>query len=103
METLTLSQYATVETLETTPSLSTLTNSVKQSLDELFPEQKYEDKNLQSANEILGDLATQFTKEQIKDVISEIQYLTDCWLDDFERSIFGGLILKEVLHEKGGS
>lgn len=99
METLYLPQYTKGEIA---PSLSTATNSIKQTLDEIFPEQKYEDKNIQTAKELMGELANEFSREQIRDIISEIHYLTDSWLDDFERIVFGGLTLKEVLHEKGG-
>lgn len=73
----------------------------KQSLDDLFPEQKYEDKDIQKAKEILGSLVNEFTPEQLSGTIIEIQYLAQSWLDDLEREIFKGLTLKEVLHEKG--
>lgn len=75
--------------------------SFTQSLNDLFPEQAYQEKDIQKTKEILGDLANEFTNEQIQDVVSEIQYLTESWLDDFERKIFKGLTLKELLHEKG--
>lgn len=79
-----------------------VSQSVTQSLNVLFPEQQYDEKNIQKAKEILGDLAYEFTNAQLKDVVSEIQFLTESWLDDFERTIFKGLTLKELLHEKGG-
>lgn len=75
--------------------------SIKESLDDLFPEQKYEEKSIQKAKEILGKTAGQFTSEQLKDIVTEIQFLADNWLDDFEREIFKGKTLKELLHEKG--
>lgn len=77
-------------------------SSINQSLDELFPEQQYDEKNLQRAKDILGEEAAQFTNGQLKDIVSEVQYLVESWLDDFERDIFEGLTLKELLHEKGG-
>lgn len=76
--------------------------SLKQSLDDLFPEQQYDEKDIQRAKEILGGLANEFTAEQLKDTVTEIQYLAESWLDGFERKIFKGLTLKELLHEKGG-
>lgn len=75
---------------------------ITQSLNVLFPEQQYDEKRIQKAKEILGDLAYEFTDEQLQDVVAEIQYLTESWLDDFERKIFKGLTLKELLHDKGG-
>lgn len=79
-----------------------ITPALRQSLDELFPEQKFDDKDVQKAKEILGALTSEFTAEQLKGTIIEIQYLAESWLDDLERDIFQGLTLKEVLHEKGG-
>ena len=75
--------------------------SIGESLNALFPEQQREEKTIQKAKNILGDLTKEFTHDQLRDVISEIQYLTDSWLDDFERKIFKGLTLNELLHEKG--
>lgn len=99
-----------VEVLETiTPKpesspkpTESITPALRQSLDELFPEQKFEDKDIQKAKEILGSLATEFTTEQLRGSVIEIQLLAQSWLDDLERDIFKGLTLKEVLHEKGG-
>lgn len=76
--------------------------SLKKSLEDLFPEQAYEDKKIQQAKKSLGPLANEFTPEQLKDTITEIQFLAESWLDDFERSIFDGHTLQEMLHERGG-
>lgn len=76
-------------------------SSIQNSLDTLFPEQQY-DKNVQKARDILGSTADEFTPEQLKDLVLEIQFLADSWLDDFERRLFNGSTLTELLHEKGG-
>lgn len=83
-------------------STEAITPALRQSLDELFPEQKFEDKDIQKAKEILGPIASEFTPEQLRGSIIEIHLLAQSWLDDLERDIFKGLTLKEVLHEKGG-
>lgn len=70
-------------------------------LEALFPEQKF-DKTLQKTKEILGALSKEFTQEQLNDVILEIEYLTESWLDEFERQMFEGKTLNELLHDKGG-
>lgn len=75
--------------------------SLKESLDNLFPEQQYDEKDIQKAKEILAETAQQFTPVQLKETITKMQYLTETWLDDFERNIFDGITLKELLHEKG--
>lgn len=84
------------------PIKDKITQSTIQTLDKLFPEQEREEKNIKKTKQILGQLSEQFDDQQIKDLIVEIQFLTDSWLDDFERSIFNGLTLQELFHEKGG-
>lgn len=83
-------------------TLENIPKTIKQSLDELFPEQQREEKNVQRAKDTLGALADQFTQEQLKETVTEIQYLVDSWLDDFERKTFKGQTLNELLHERGG-
>ncbi|MBI3485655.1 hypothetical protein HY025_01780 [Candidatus Daviesbacteria bacterium] len=95
-------EEVTPKSINIQPQIQETSKSLKESLDNLFPEQKYEEKNLQRTKEILGELANDFSSEQLKDAITEVQYLAESWLDDFEREVFGGLTLKELLHEKGG-
>ncbi len=76
--------------------------SITQSLDTLFPEQKF-DKSIQKSKEILGPLTDNFTPEQLQDLVMEMQFLIDSWLDDYERQLFDGKTLRELLHEKGGT
>lgn len=83
-------------------SVELITPPIKQSLDELFPEQKYEEKDFQKAKDILGDIAKDYSPEQLKDVITEVKFLCESWLNDYERETFNGLTLQELLHEKGG-
>lgn len=80
-----------------------ISQSLNQSLDVMFPEQQYDEKNLQKAKEILGKLADEFSDIQLKGMVAEVQLLAESWLDDFERKIFKDLTLKELLHEKGGT
>lgn len=96
-----------------TPSLNEILDSppqsaintspqIKNSLDTLFPEQQYDENNLKKAKEILGTLTDEFTDEQLKVALTEIIFLSESWLDDFERKLFKGVTLQELLHEKGG-
>ena len=82
------------------PQPQELTKTLKESLDNLFPEQQYEEKNIQKVKEILGELAGEFTQAQLKDTVTEVRFLTETWLDDFEREFFGGLTLQELLWTK---
>lgn len=76
--------------------------STLQTLEKMFPEQELQDKNIKQAKAALGALAFEFNPEQLNDLITEVQFLTESWLDDFERQIFKGITLQELLHEKGG-
>lgn len=78
------------------------TKPIKDSLEALFPEQQYDDKDIQKVKEILGPIANQFSQPELRDIVAETQFLISSWLDDFERGIFNGLTLNELLHEKGG-
>ncbi len=67
----------------------------------LHKEQFPEDKEITQARKILGPSAENLSAEEIKEIITEVSYLVDSWLDDFERQLFKGSTLREVLHEKG--
>lgn len=97
-----------VEVLESNPSIQNMPSkfpdspkSVTKSLNEMFPEQGYQEKTIQKTKEVLGVLAKDLSEENLRDIASEIQFLADSWLDDFEMEIFNGLTLNELLHEKG--
>lgn len=77
------------------------TPTLKESLDTLFPEQQYEERDVQKAKEVLGEITQDLTAEELKTTVTEVKYLVSTWLDDFERHVFDGLTLNELLHEKG--
>lgn len=76
--------------------------SIIESLDVMFPEQKHQDKDLIKTKEVLGELSESFTDLQLKEIITDVDFLVENWLDEFEQEIFEGKTLKELLHEKGG-
>ena len=78
-------------------------NAVGATLDRMFPEQKREERTLQRAKSLLGELAKTLSPEELKVTLTEIQFLSDSWLDEFERKIFDGRTLTELLHEKGAT
>ncbi len=55
--------------------------------------------DIEKAKTILGDTAKKMTDDQLKDTCVEVQYLMETWLDDYERSIFEGKTLRELLGE----
>ncbi len=75
--------------------------NTEQSLNDLFPEQKYADKRIKQAKEALGLLAFEYSESELENLILEVESLTESWLDEFERQTFNGLTLQELLHEKG--
>lgn len=66
-------------------------------LNNLFSEQDKQKKTIQEAREILGESASALTDDQVYDLASEIQYLADTWLEEYERTIFDGKTLDETL------
>lgn len=75
--------------------------TTEQSLNNLFPEQKYSDKRIKQAKEALGLLAFEYSESELENLILEVESLTESWLDEYERQTFNGLTLQELLHEKG--
>lgn len=68
-------------------------------LNSIFPEQSEENKIIRTRR-ILGETARSLSDEQIQCIVTEFQFLIDSWLDEFERKVFSGMTLKEVLNEK---
>jgi hypothetical protein len=95
-------QEVTPTPSETTQQKKNSPTTIKKSLDNLFPEQQYEDKDIQKTKEILGARAKDLSESELRDIVAETQFLISSWLDDFERKTFNGMTLNELLHEKGG-
>jgi len=53
--------------------------------------------DIEEARKILGSIAEDFSDEELKNECVKIHYLTETWLDDYERSIFGGKTLRGLL------
>jgi len=82
------------------------TNSVNSHLDqqdkydqinELFQDQDQQEKTILEAREILGEPARDLSDEQVFDLVNEVQFLIDGWLEEYERKVFDGKSLDEVL------
>lgn len=58
------------------------------------------EKELAEAREILGKTAKKMTDEELINQIKAMKYLSESWLDEFEKSIFDGKTLNEKLSEK---
>lgn len=69
------------------------------SLQDLFPEQQFEDKEIKKVRELLGSTGADMTTDEMKTFISGVRYLCDSILDNFERNVFQGMTLQELLNE----
>lgn len=70
--------------------------SIEEGLNALFPTHKEETK-LQKARRVLGEVSSEVTDAQLEVFLTEVQFLLDSWLDGFEKELFDGLTLKQIL------
>jgi len=68
-------------------------------LDRIFPQQKEENK-VERTKRILGQTASHFADEQVHTINTDFQYLIDTWLDTYEKTIFDGMTLQNLLKGK---
>lgn len=68
-------------------------------LNSIFPQQQ-EENNITRTRRHLGETAKTLSDEQIQIIVTGFQFLIDAWLDEYERDVFKGMTLKEVLNEK---
>ncbi len=64
------------------------------SIHEMFPEQAHEDNTVLKSKQILGG---KYTTEEVKSMLASYEYLTNVWLEEYERKIFNKKTLKELL------
>jgi hypothetical protein len=58
---------------------------------------KQEESRLSQARRILGQSAANLSDEDLEVKVSEFQYLLECWMDTFERSIFSNQTLTQIM------
>ncbi len=69
-------------------------------LNQFFSEQDKQQKTVLEAREILGSSADNISDAQVYDLVNEVQYLVDSWLEEYEQKIFEGKTLDEILSFK---
>ena len=69
-------------------------NIVSNSLDEMFPEQRHEDKIFKQAKDIVGNT---HTDEEVRSMIASFEYLISNWIEEYEKKVFENKTLKELL------
>lgn len=72
---------------------------LENALNNIFPQRGEETKTIRTRR-LLGEVATNLTDEQLEVLNTKFQYLVDCWLDSFEKQVFQGKTLREVLRGK---
>ena len=93
-------QRRPIENISTVPTEFTLANQqgVYENLNQFFNDQDKDQKTVLETREVLGDSAKELTDEEVYNLTSEVQFLIDTWLEEFERKIFDGRTLTEMLH-----
>lgn len=66
-------------------------------LNGLFEEQNFQQRRVQEAREILGDSAKDLSDDQVFELVTNVQFLVDVWEEEFEKEVFGGKTLNELL------
>jgi len=65
-------------------------------LKEIFPEQS-EQTQLSRLKKLLGTSVESMSESELKVVLADFQVLIDAWLDMYERRVFGGNTLQDLL------
>ena len=85
---------------KTTNSLpQNLFDPLEKAFKEIFP-QDVEEETVLKMRRILGKKGNELSDERVQCIATEFQFLIDTWLDEFEKDIFNGMTLKEVINEK---
>jgi hypothetical protein len=66
-------------------------------INHLFNEQDQQEKTVQEAIDTLGKSAQELSDSEVYDMVNDVQYLVDIWLEEFERKTFDGKTLNELL------
>ena len=66
-------------------------------LNEHLNTQDKQQKTVEKARQLLGKDGNSLTDEESYNLYTEIKFLTDSWVEEFERGVFNGKSLKELL------
>lgn len=76
------------------------TDIFERTLDTVYPERHLENKSVIQAIKVLGNAAEHMNATELQTIVSQVQYLVDTWLDEFEMEMFEGSTLYELLEGK---
>ncbi len=72
---------------------------IEKAVNRIFTTDKKQNK-FDKARKVLGESGKEITDEQLENYVSEFEYLANCWLEIFERQVFEGKTLEELLRAK---
>lgn len=75
-----------------------LQQNIEHVLHAIIPDSSEESKLLK-ARRILGEATNRQSDEELQIFITELQCFIDSWLDIYEKQVFAGLTLKQLLRE----
>lgn len=88
----------------TKPQLSTdLTNlsleigNTYDQINNVFIDRNAQEKSIQEARDILQIPEGLYTDTQVQDLVNEVEFLVESWLDEFERNTYDGKNLDELV------
>ena len=64
----------------------------------MFVEQDQQQTAVKEARGILGETAEDLTDDQVYELVNEVQFLVDTWIEEFEKKVFEGKTLNEMLN-----
>lgn len=73
-------------------------DSILTLINHLFPEAQKNDEVLIQTQKLLENLIDKYSIDELQNVITEMQYLCESLLDDYERKLFNGKTLNELLN-----
>ncbi len=71
-------------------------SSVEAAINNIFPQQQDETK-VSRLKKILGKSGEQLSDDQIQTLATDFEFLIESWLDSFEKQIFQGMTLEDML------
>lgn len=73
-------------------------NALETELGRIFPVRE-EESRIQMSRRIMGDIVKDLSDEELDAYLTEFQFLVNTWIDSFEKQVFEGRRLEELLKE----
>lgn len=88
---------AEVQTVKAMPVVNPL-QVVESELTRIFPT-KLEESKAELVRRIMGARIADLSEEELNAYITQFQFLVETWMDEFEKQVFEGRTLEQVLKE----